>query len=509
MLPRRVWSNVWAMAYQLTEPLRLRHASLRLRVAEIADAAGEVPALDLDQRRDVVARILGFLRGELRLHAEAEEEWLYPEIALQLRHPASMAGMSFDHKLLQEQVGKLEAADIEDAASLQAALYSIHTLLMAHFRKEEELYLPLLEYEQKAATVEAIRDAMARHERGEVVTAAPQIDLDARDFPARGLPAEKLAYLTRYAVQAPSSHNSQPWRFRLAGDAIELLADRSRALPVVDPDDRELVMSCGAALLTLRVAIRHHGFEDELELLPDAHEPDLLARIRLGPQRPPSRAEKLLFWAIGARHTNRNAFEKRPVPDALLAELTQAAESEGAQLRVLEHDERRNQLADLVAEGDKRQFADSRFRRELSSWIHAGRGRTRDGMPAHALEIPGRFTPFAPLLVRTFDVGKGTAAHDRKIAEHSPVLAVLGTPDDTPRDWLVAGQALARVLLRAAQDEVSASFLNQPIEVAELRAPVSRLAQVGVPQLVLRLGYGPNVKPTPRRRLSDVVVLEE
>jgi hypothetical protein len=278
---------------------------------------------------------------------------------------------------------------------------------------------------------------------------------------------------------------------------------------VVDPDDRELVMSCGAALFTLRLAIRHHGLEDEVELLPDEGDPDLLARIRLGRERLPAPSEKLLFWAISARHTNREAFKRRPVPEGLLAELMYAAESEGAQLRALEQDAERNQLADLVAEADKRQFGDARFRRELAAWIHAGRRRTGDGMPAHALEIPGRFTPFAPLLVRTFDVGKGTAAHDRKIAERSPTLAVLGTPDDTPRDWLVAGQALARVLLRATQDEVSASFLNQPIEVAELRAAVGRLAHVGVPQLVLRLGYGPTVKPRPRRPLGDVVILEE
>jgi iron-sulfur cluster repair protein YtfE (RIC family) len=498
-----------AMAHQLTEPLRRRHKSLKLRVAEIAEASKEIPGLDVDQRRDVVAGTLGFLRGELRLHAEAEEEWLYPEIAHQLRHPASMAGMAFDHKLLREQIEELETVDMEDAASLQAVLYGVHTLLTAHFRKEEEVYLPLLEYEQEAPAIAAIGDSMARHERGEVVTRAPEIDLDARDFPDFGLPVEKLAYLLRYAVKAPSGHNSQPWRFRLAGDAVELLADRSRALPVVDPDDRELVMSCGAALFNFRLAIRHHGSEDEIELLPDEADPDLLARIRIGEERPPTRAEMLLFWAISARHTNRGAFKRRPVPEGLLAELSHAAESEGAQLRVLEGDEERARLADLVAEADRRQFADARFRRELAAWIHAGRARTGDGMPAHALEIPGYFTPFAPLLVRTFDIGKGTAAHDRKIAECSPALAVIGTPDDTPRDWLAAGQALARVLLRATQDEVSASFLNQPIEVAELRASVSRLAQVGVPQLVLRLGYGPAVTPTPRRPLTDVVVLEE
>jgi iron-sulfur cluster repair protein YtfE (RIC family) len=494
----------------LTEPIRRRHDDLMPGVARLAEAAQEIPSLSLAKRREVVAEALGFLRGELRLHAEAEEEWLYPEIALLLRHPGSIAGMTFEHELLREQAAALEAAEVEDVAALQGALYGLHALLDAHFRKEEEVYLPFLEFEREPQAVAAIEESMARHERGEPQPLPKaEIDLAATVFPDGGQPVEKLAYLLRYAVRAPSSHNSQPWRFRLVGDAVELLADRSRALPVVDPDDRELVMSCGAALFSLRAAIRHHGLEYELELLPDDGDPDLLARIRLGPERPPSRAEQRLFWAISSRHTNRGPFTERPVAETLLDELRKGAESEGAQLRVLEQDAERNQLADLVAEGDKRQFADGRFRRELASWIHASRGQTRDGMPAHALEIPGRRTPFAPFIVRTFDVGKGTAAHDRKIAEHSPVLAVLGTPDDTPRDWLLAGQALARVLLRAAQDDVSASFLNQPIEVAELRASVSRLAQVGVPQLVLRLGYGPTVQPTLRRRLSDVVVLEE
>lgn len=509
MPPRAHPGNVEVMAQQLTEPLRRRHADLWPRVTAIAEVARELPSLRLEQRRDGVAEILEFLRGELRLHAEAEENWLYPEIALQLRHPFSTAGMAFDHKLLREQIDTLETSDVHDAPSLQAVLYRIHALLDAHFRKEEEVYLPLLEYEQEAPAVAAIEKSMAFYEGREAATVAPRaIDLEARDFPTRGRPVEKLAYLLRYAAQAPSSHNSQPWRFRLADESIELLADRSRALPVVDPDDRELVMSCGAALFTLRTAIRHYGFADEVELPPDDADPDLLARIRLGPPRSPSRAEKLLFWAIGARRTNRNAFDARPVPQHLLAELRKAAQAEGAQLDVLTGDEERRAVAELVAEGDKRQFADARFRRELAAWVHAGRNRTRDGMPAHALEIAGPLAPFAPLVVRTFDLGKGVAARDRKIAEGSPALAVLGTSDDRPRDWLAAGQALARVLLRAAQDEVSCSFLNQPIEVAELRASVGRLASVGVPQLVLRLGYGPAVKPTPRRPLSKIVLLD-
>ncbi|HEY7148242.1 MAG TPA: hemerythrin domain-containing protein [Gaiellaceae bacterium] len=502
--------NLKTMAQQLTEPLRRRHESLWPKVGRIAEVARELPSLEPAERKAVVAELAGFLRGELRLHAEAEEAWLYPEIALQLRHPFSLAGMAFDHRLLEEQVEALEAAELDDVPAVQELLFRIYTTLEIHFRKEEEVYLPMLEYEYESSSVASIAQSMARYELGEPVhDVRPDIDLEARDFPRRGLPAEKLAYLLQYAVLAPSSHNSQPWRFRLRDDAVELLADRSRALPVVDPDDRELTMSCGAALLTLRAAIRQHGLMPEVELLPDGSDPDLLARVRLGERRPPARADRLLFWAISARQTNRNAFEPRPVPEELLAELRLAVEEEGAQVKIFEHDEDRRRLADLVAEADKRQFADGSFRRELAAWMHRSRRRSRDGMPIESLHIPKPIDPIAPFVVRTFDVGRGVAAHDRKIADGSPVLAVLGTPGDEPRDWLIAGQALARLLLRAAQDGVSASFLNQPIEVAELRAPVSELARIGVPQIVLRMGYGPPVKPTPRRPLSDVVQLDE
>lgn len=139
---RSAAGTVEAMAQQLTEPLRRRHESLRPRVARIADVAREIPSLDPRQRRAVVAETLGFLRGELRLHAEAEEGWLYPEIALQLRHPLATAGMAFDHELLREQMDVLEAVDVHDTPALQAVLYKLHALLDTHFRKEEEVYLP-------------------------------------------------------------------------------------------------------------------------------------------------------------------------------------------------------------------------------------------------------------------------------------------------------------------------------------------------------------------------------
>ena len=98
-------------------------------------------------------------------------------------------------------------------------------------------------------------------------------NVSADDFPADGTSEEKLWFTVQYAILAPSSHNTQPWKFRIHGNVVELYADLSRALPVVDPDKRELIMSCGAALFHLRTAIRYFGYGCQVETFPEPGEP--------------------------------------------------------------------------------------------------------------------------------------------------------------------------------------------------------------------------------------------
>ena len=494
------------MTRTLTKPLRRRHEVLRPHIERIGAVARLVPELDPASRVAAVHPILEFLRGDLWRHAEAEERWLYPEIAHGLRHPMATATMKLDHTILREGIDALAADDGRDADRLQAALYGIQALLFAHLRKEEELYLPQLETEYDDETVAAIEQAMARYEAGlPELRAVDPLDVDRKEFPFSGSELARLVYLLRYAILAPSSHNSQPWRVRAEGDSLLVYADRTRALPVVDPGDRELEISCGAFLHHLGQAMLQHGYEPEIALLPEPEDGDLLARVGLGPERRPTYEERLLFWSIAKRRTNRRPFAPKAVPDELVEELVEAARAEGAWLAVLRGDARR-ELAGLVAEADRTQMNDPRFRRELAAWLHGDRDGSNDGMPGHALGLPSLLTRVGPLAIRTFDVGKGRAAHDEKLIESSPLLAVLGTDGDTTRKRLAAGRALSHVLLRATQDGVAASFLNQPIEVAELRPRVSELAgRTGVPQLVLRFGYGPDAKPTPRRPVGEIL----
>jgi nitroreductase len=300
------------------------------------------------------------------------------------------------------------------------------------------------------------------------------------------------------AVLAPSSHNTQPWRFTAHGRRIRLYADRSRALPVNDPQDRELTISCGAALLNLRIAATFAGAAARVELLPDPGDPDLLAEVDVIPGEARSAEANRLFRAIPERHTHRAPFAAGPVPVALADALERAAEAEGAELARLDADERLA-LAELVAEGDREQFSDPRWRRELAVWLHPR--RSGDGLVQGAPLI-------ARWVIRHVDLGRRTGESDAALALAAPLVAVLDTPGDHVTSWIAAGQALQRVLLTASAEGIQASFLNQPVQVAHLRPQLARAIGRGSrhPQVVLRLGHPAGEVPrAPRRPLAAVV----
>ncbi len=327
-------------------------------------------------------------------------------------------------------------------------------------------------------------------------------------FPRDGSASAQLRFCLNYAILAPSSHNAQPWRFKLYDETVEIYADRSRSLPISDPKDRELIISCGSALFFLRVALCYFRWTSEFELLPDPQQPDLLARVRLGQHNTPCSAYAALLDAIPKRRTTRLPFESRLLPSSLLDTLEAAVDEEQGWVHVVNNKERAP-IAQLIMEGDRLQMADKSFRKELATWIHSRRSNNHDGIPGYNVGMPSLLNLASvgyALAVRTFDMGNGVAASHEKLVTGSPALLVLGTDEDTPTAWLNIGQALASVLLWTSADGVTTSYLNQPCEVEKLREKLRQtIGHKGFPQLLLRLGYGPTVPPTPRRGLKEVL----
>ena len=290
--------------------------------------------------------------------------------------------------------------------------------------------------------------------------------------------AERACYLIGVAARAPSLHNTQPWRFTVSGDAIELYADTSRQL-AVDPDGREMIISCGAALFGLRLAVRSLGFLAEVDLfpgpasrLPGSAGRWPVARVRLGLAAPMRADERTILAALPHRHTRRGPFEDGPLPAGLLGQLQDEALAEGAILSEIEPGPGREEPSG----------------REVLSGRAAG--------PGHEAEL---MSETGRLPQRDFDLAcdLGLLPAD---GPAPPVTAVLFTAADGERDWLRAGQALQRLLLCAASHWVFASLNTQPLEDTATRALIrDRLALPGAPQLLLALGVSRTSHPTARR----------
>ena len=239
---------------------------------------------------------------------------------------------------------------------------------------------------------------------------------------------------------------------------------------------------------------------------PFSAEPDVVARITFPNSGPALKDLAVLFDGITRRATNRGPFLAEDVPDAFVERLKLAAEAEGVNVVLVRGPIARGRVAALIAEADERQFDDPRFRRELASWIHSS--RSNDGMPALSQGLPALSdftTKIVALTIRTFDVGNGVAAAHEQLARGSPLLVALSTPMDNNEGWLTAGQGLQRLLLVATQNGYSASYLNQAIEVSELRGRLAgELQMAGYPQLLLRIGRGSAAPHSPRRPIADV-----
>ncbi len=294
--------------------------------------------------------------------------------------------------------------------------------------------------------------------------------------------SQALAKAAAAAGYAPSIHNTQPWRWRLADDSLDLYADHSRFLEVTDPDDWLATLSCGAALHHARIALAAQGWRAIVTRMPEAADRAHLAHLRVdGPTPIEARAIRHA-QTIRLRHTDRRPVTATPIGSDQLAAITAAVVAEGAWLHIL----RPEQVVDLAAAADHAQHteaADPAWQAELGYWTGGvrplGTGIPDAAIPQHAprTKVPGR--DFG----HDGDLPLG-AGHD-----HAAAYAILCGRDDNPLDWLRAGEALSAGWLTATELGVSVLPLSATIEIAATRQAMRvLLASLGRPYLVLRLG---------------------
>lgn len=318
--------------------------------------------------------------------------------------------------------------------------------------------------------------------------------------------SDALTRLIWYASQArwaPSKHNSQPWRFVVTQVELEVWADPSRLLAETDSHRRELVLSCGAAMHLAVLAARAHGVSPRVRVLPDGAGGCVARLVEDGPWDVTQRDRDLLD-AVPRRRTDRGPLDADDLPPSLAFELQDRAAEQGAELHLVATSGGRRSLADLISRADRQLLRAGGPDRELAEWTRGPGDRRSDGVPSDHTRGPAA-SYRAEYVQRDFSTSDSTPAQDRSGPDR-PMIAVLCTPADTMVDHVRAGAALAAVLLQATLAGASASFLNQPIEhtASRLQLP-EQLGLRGVPQLVLRLGRGGVVPPTPRRPQAELL----
>lgn len=322
--------------------------------------------------------------------------------------------------------------------------------------------------------------------------------VDEQDFPHGGEPAERLTFLLRYAILAPSSHNTQPWQFAVSDDEIRLYTDEARWLRVADADQRELHVSVGCALENLLVAAEHFGYRPQVAYLPATEEDDLIAVVTCRAEgeysgsRPPE-----LFDAIPARHTNHNAYDGRSIPQQDVQRLQACSVEKDLLLHITDDPTIKRSVDEMIVQADAMQFADPEWRDELGYWMGQG-----------VFGTPWLMSKMGQLAVTYLNLGKGTARKDSDLLMSAPLLGVISSSVDDWMSQVKAGQVFERVALMATALDIRVHPMSQILEVPDLKTRVADLipAPGVVPQHTFRLGYAEAEEGhTPRRPLADVL----
>jgi len=314
---------------------------------------------------------------------------------------------------------------------------------------------------------------------------------------------------TAPAIWAPSVHNTQPWWFAAGGRELSLYADCGRQLTVADPAGREMLISCGAALFTARLAARSLGWIPRTVVLPDPADPLLIARVTWDGRAAPALYETRLAGQVLRRRTHRGGFNPVPLAGELLAVLRAGAARDHAQLRVIADPAGQAWLAAAVQAADQGIRWDSRRTSEQAVWTSPPGSPRPDGVPATAYPArPARTVPDFP--GRDFAHGRrwGLPPASTDATAHSPgMVCLLTTPGDQPADWVNAGQALQRILLTSTAAGVAAALDSQPLEIDSIREQIrTHTADHSYPQLIIRLGTVTQSAASVRRAAGSVLV---
>jgi len=318
---------------------------------------------------------------------------------------------------------------------------------------------------------------------------------------------EQLIY---NATLAPSGHNTQPWKFSVNNNVVQIFPDFNRTLPVVDPDNHALYISLGCALENLVISAKKEGLASKVDYYPDDETKECL-RVTLADEN--TRKEVDLFEAIQDRQSNRSMYDQKSIPTAGIQQLLQAIDSETVTVQTFDTKQKEVEpIIKLVKEACEIQFNNRKFVEELISWIRFTKKEVRnqkDGLTAEVMGFPYIPRWLGRIILKTFVKPESEAEKAEKQIRSSSHLFLFICEKNDKRNWIDIGRTFQRIALKATSIGISHAHINMPCEVESVRKKLSSHLQLSAenePLLLIRLGYADEVPRAPRRPVDEVLI---
>lgn len=314
----------------------------------------------------------------------------------------------------------------------------------------------------------------------------------------------KLKEIIKLASYAPSSHNTQPWLFKVKGKTIELIPNMKRALTKSDPANRELYLSLGAAYENMITAAKAYGLSFESKI---ATEGTRSAGNITFKELIATKEDTETLKSIVNRHANRSNFENKDIPENFLKKIS-SLEGDGVKIHITKETDLKNKISEIVKKATKEAFLDKNFTDELSEWIKPGLKKYKDGMPGYNIGIPLPFSLFMPFAIKYINLSGAQVKMTEPMLNTASVFVTLSTKDDNEDNWLRTGRLFEEIFLEAEKQDIKIGAFGAPIEIGDNYKELQKTLNAdGRPQLFFRMGYSKDVPiPSPRLDLNDVVI---
>ncbi|MBI2038011.1 MAG: hypothetical protein HYT15_03755 [Candidatus Magasanikbacteria bacterium] len=329
--------------------------------------------------------------------------------------------------------------------------------------------------------------------------------INTEDFPKESALPAQLKFLLQFAILAPSTHNSQPWQFKIDSNKIYILPNFDKALPVGDKENHFLFLSLGCALENLLVAAQYYGFSFIIKYPSSG---DKKIEITLTKIEKSGVAEESLVSYIAKRITNRHKFtDKLPAEEFL--NTVRSLGTESMSVDVLSPGEKNNKVKQLVGRITPKLLNEPSFRRELSGYVKTNITKSKFGMPAFVMDVPNFLSLFVPTILKFVNIEK-LNKKKQEGAISAAIFIVISAKNNNEEDWVKTGQAFQKINLLATKFNLFTHPMAAPLHDIESRKELQEILQTSFnPHFLFRLGYGAvEPKHSPRMTVDDCMIVE-